>query len=66
MSDQMLDALNALKLETLRAAIDDPEHWRDEFAQYLRRERETYMFGYGMSFQDYRERKAFDEGRLLP
>lgn len=41
-----------------------PEITEEARAEEVERERATYMYGYGMSFQDDRELRDFERGRM--
>lgn len=45
--------------------IPYPELTGEYQQKKIKDERQTYMYGYGLSFQDDREQKAFQKGELL-
>ena len=72
-TQQTLQYLNQIRLKSYQnllsamsgQPIPYPELTEEYRQKELEKERKTYMYGYGMSFQDDREFKDFQEGKLI-
>jgi hypothetical protein len=71
--ERILADLNDIRIKQMQNGIavaqglpvPNPELTAEAHQREVERSRHTYMYGYGLSFQDDRELKAFEEGRLV-
>ncbi len=70
----ILNCLNDFKFKQMQnsiaiaqgwATVPYPEITQEYLAEQIEKERATYMYGYGISFQDDREREAYERGELI-
>ena len=71
--EKIIKNLNDFKIKTLKNSaaplseqpIPYPELTEEYCHKKIEKAHKTYMYGYGLSFQDDREFKAFQEGKLV-
>lgn len=70
MNTYILASINDIRIKMMQNGLAEaqglpapyPELTAEERQKKVELERQTYMYGYGLSFQDDRELKAFQQG----